>query len=159
MQKNLKTALLSLAAFGAVSAPIAGYAFAQGTQTQNTQIQNGQANDAETNDGPDTAVKGSISLPAEAPGTETADNGQDAAKYQGLAKITAAQASAAAQANVPGTVSSVTLGDENGTLIYEVVIGNMAVKVDAGNGQVLGQDMAGNEQADNGTENGTETSD
>ena len=170
MKKNLKATLLTLATLGAIAAPVAGYAFAQGTQTQN---QTGQANDAETNDGPDIqtpGVKGSITLPAEAAGTETADNGQDAAQYQSLAKITPAQASAAAQARVPGAVSSVMLGDENGSLIYEVIIGNTAVKVDAGNGQVLGQDMAGAEtgnaqgetgaeQADSGTETGTETSD
>ena len=151
MNKHTKTALLSLAALGAVSAPIAGYAFAQGTQTP---AQTGQATDAETNDGPESNIKGSISLPTEAPGTETADNGQDAAKYQSLAKISAAEASAAAQKAVPGTASSTTLGDENGSLVYEVVIGQVSVKVDAGNGQVLGQDAAGTEGMENGTETG-----
>ncbi|WP_420597290.1 PepSY domain-containing protein [Deinococcus sp.] len=156
MNKNIKTTLLSLAALGAVSAPIAGYAFAQGTQTQaqTGQNQTGQATDAETNDGPESNVKGNITLPAEAAGTETADNGQDAAKYQSLAKISAAEASAAAQKAVPGTVSSTTLGDENGSLVYEVVIGQVSVKVDAGNGQVLGQDAAGTEGVENGIETG-----
>ena len=53
---------------------------------------------------------------------------------------------------MPGTASSTTLGDENGSLVYEVVIGQVSVKVDAGNSQVLGQDAAGTEDMENGTE-------
>lgn len=66
MHKNLKNALLTLAALSAVSAPLAGYAFAQSS------TQSGQA-DAETNDGPDNSVKGSLNLPAEAAGSEVPD--------------------------------------------------------------------------------------
>jgi len=164
MNKNTKNALLTLAALAAVSAPLAGYAFAQTTNStakSMTLAQAAPATDAETNDGPDTQgsnVKGSLSLPNEVAGTEVPDT-QEQSQYQALAKISAAQASAAAQAKVPGAVSSVTLGDENGSLVYEVIIGKVAVMVDAGNGQVLGQSAADAEGPDNGMENGTETSD
>lgn len=165
MNKNTKKALLSLTVFTALAAPLAGYAFAQtpsSTAKTMTLAQAAQPADAETNDGPDTqdsSVKGSLSLPAdtaEAAGTEVPDT-QEQSQYQGLAKISAAQASAAAQAKVPGAVTSVTLGDENGSLVYEVVIGNVAVLVDAGNGQVLGQSAADAEGPETGTESGTET--
>lgn len=68
--------------------------------------------------------------------------------YQALAKVTAEQAVRAAQAAL-GTNASPTkvqLGVENGYLIWEVVIGGQEVKVDAGNGQVLHKEAAGQEE-------------
>ena len=85
----------------------------------------------------------------------------NAAKYQGkseqdeskalasLAKITAGQARQAAEAKVGGTASSVELGNENGTLVYEVKIGKKEVKVDAGNGAILRIGQGDNEQKGN----------
>lgn len=64
-----------------------------------------------------------------------------------LAKIKADQAMAAAQAAFPGTaVKKMELDNENGCLVYSVVLSNgMEVKVDAGNGSVLHQELASKE--------------
>jgi uncharacterized membrane protein YkoI len=72
----------------------------------------------------------------------------EAARYMELAKIDAGKAMAAAQARVPGEVLSAALDNENGNLVYSVVITPTAggpaqdVKVDAGNGAVLHSDAA-----------------
>lgn len=56
-----------------------------------------------------------------------------------LAKISADKAMAAALAAYPGSrVRGLTLENENGCLVYSVLLSNgLEVKVDAGNGQVL----------------------
>jgi uncharacterized membrane protein YkoI len=89
---------------------------------------------------------------------------EEAWRYADLAKIDAAQAITAAQTRVPGKVLSAALDNENGNLVYSVVIqpsqaigaqtaGTQTaralqdVKVDAGNGAVLKVD-AGNEGKD-----------
>jgi hypothetical protein len=61
-----------------------------------------------------------------------------------LAKIKADQAMAAAQAAFPGAaVKKVELDNENGSLVYSVVLSNgLDVKVDAGNGSVLHKEPA-----------------
>lgn len=68
---------------------------------------------------------------------DSAEEQQEDAKLQSLAKISATQAKQAAETSVGGTASSVKLENENGSLLYAVVIGNQEVKVDAGNGKVL----------------------
>ncbi|MEH2002536.1 MAG: PepSY domain-containing protein [Nostoc sp.] len=71
---------------------------------------------------------------------ETNDDAQEqqqAAKLQPLAKITAKQAQQAAEASVGSKASSVKLENEDGNLIYAVEIGQQEVTVDAGNGKVL----------------------
>jgi uncharacterized membrane protein YkoI len=71
-----------------------------------------------------------------------------------LTKIDAARAMAAAQTRVPGKVLSAALDNENGNLVYSVVItpasGGSAqdVKVDAGNGSVLHVDTTNGREAD-----------
>jgi uncharacterized membrane protein YkoI len=64
----------------------------------------------------------------------------------GLAKITADQAKQAAEAKVGGAASSVELGSENGSLVYEVKIGDQEVKVDADNGAILKIEQDDNEK-------------
>jgi len=56
-----------------------------------------------------------------------------------LATITADQAKQYAEEAVNGTetASKIELENENGTLVYEVTIGNQEVKIDAGDGSVL----------------------
>ena len=77
----------------------------------------------------------------------------EAARYLELAKLDAGKAMAAAQTRVPGKVLSAALDNENGNLVYSVVITPTAggpaqdVKVDAGNGVVLHID-AGNSHED-----------
>lgn len=71
---------------------------------------------------------------------ETNDDAQDkqeSAKLQSLAKITAPQAQQTAEVSSGGRASSVKLENEDGNLLYAVTIGQKEVKVDAGNGQVL----------------------
>lgn len=80
---------------------------------------------------------------SEAAGGEAEDAAEKAesARYQSLARITSAQASAAAVAKVRGKIIAAVLENEDGNLVYGVEIrttaGEQDVKVDAGNGAVL----------------------
>jgi uncharacterized membrane protein YkoI len=83
----------------------------------------------------------------------------EAAALQAMATIGGAEAEAAALAANPGTtVVKTELDDENGVLVYSVELSNgMDVKVDAGNGQILHTEQAGNDAADvNGAETAAE---
>ncbi len=62
---------------------------------------------------------------------------EESTHLQSLAKITPQQARAAAETAVGATASSVKLENEDGNLVYAVVIGQKEVTVDAGNGKVL----------------------
>ena len=62
---------------------------------------------------------------------------QESAKLQKLAKITPQQAQQAAETAQGGKASSVKLENENGNVVYSVVIGKAEVTVDAGNGRIL----------------------
>lgn len=68
---------------------------------------------------------------------EQAREQQESTKLQSLAKITPQQAKQAAEAAQGGQASSVKLENEDGNLVYAVLIGQKEVKVDAGNGRVL----------------------
>ncbi|MEH2296714.1 PepSY domain-containing protein [Nostoc sp.] len=68
---------------------------------------------------------------------DDAQEQQEAAKLQPLAKITAQQAQQAAETSVKGKAKSIKLENEDGNLIYAVEIGQQEVTVDAGNGKVL----------------------
>ena len=70
----------------------------------------------------------------------------ESAALVGKAKITAEQAKKVAEAKVSGTVTGAKLGNENGSLVYEIKIGKQEVKVDAGNGTVLKIEQADNEK-------------
>jgi len=74
----------------------------------------------------------------------------EAAALQAMATITSAEAEAAALAANPGTtVVKTELDNENGVLVYSVELGNgMDVKVDAGNGEILQTEQAGNDAAE-----------
>jgi uncharacterized membrane protein YkoI len=67
--------------------------------------------------------------------------GAESERLKSLARITPEQASAAALAQVPGTVKKVELENEDGNVVYGVEIktadGEKDVKVDAGDGRVL----------------------
>lgn len=109
----------------------------------------------------DPAYHGSVGVP------RTASDGseaQEAAALAGLARITAAQADAAALAKFPGaTIQATTLEDENGSLVWGVSLREangttQDVKVDAGTGTVLAAE-AGHDgtEATGATEPATET--
>ncbi len=74
----------------------------------------------------------------------------------GLATIDASQASRAAAAAVPGSAATPILENENGNVVYSVMVttpnGVIDVKVDAGNGTVLAQDQGDNEGRESGNE-------
>jgi uncharacterized membrane protein YkoI len=67
--------------------------------------------------------------------------GAESERLKSLARITPEQASAAALAQVPGTIKKVELENEDGNVVYGVEIktaeGERDVKVDAGDGRVL----------------------
>jgi uncharacterized membrane protein YkoI len=68
---------------------------------------------------------------------EQANEQKESLKLRTLAKITPQQAQKAAEVNQGGKSSRVKLENEDGNLVYAVVIGQKEVKVDAGNGRVL----------------------
>ena len=81
------------------------------------------------------------------------DQGEQAAsaQLQNLAKITAQQAQQTAEAAQAATANEVELDVEDGSLVYEVKFADAEVLVDAGDGQILHTEMAGQEE-DNATE-------
>lgn len=108
-------------------------------------------NGGKDDDGP--SVKGSITVP------EQAGEQDEAAEQQalaGLATVTPDEAVRAATAAEPGTAGPAELGDEDGSLVYEVVVTRadgsaVEVKIDAGNAAVLAT-----EAEDGGAESGSE---
>lgn len=68
---------------------------------------------------------------------DDAKDKQESTKLQSLAKITPQQARTAAEAAQGGKASSVKLENENGNVVYSVVIGKAEVIVDAGNARIL----------------------
>mgnify|MGYP001770787571 CR=1 FL=1 len=78
---------------------------------------------------------------------EEMDEAAEAQADRNLARITPDQAVQAAQQvlQTQATPKTVTLGNENGHPVWEVVIGNEEVKVDAGTGQVLHREPLGQE--------------
>ncbi len=68
---------------------------------------------------------------------DDANEQQENAKLQSLAKVTPEQAKKAAETSTGASASSVKLENEDGNLVYAVAIGKQEVKVDAGNGKVL----------------------
>jgi uncharacterized membrane protein YkoI len=119
------------------------------TDTDDVQDENGPQDEADdaagenADDAQEPALNGSIAVPqGQDEGLSEAD---EAAALAPLAKITADEASAAAQAEVPGDVQKVELENENGSLVYSVDIGGQDVKVDAGTGAVLHIESDGHE--------------
>lgn len=103
-----------------------------------------QAADNEANEGPgnNEANEGPENTANEA------NDAAEMAQYQSLVKISAQQAQQAAEKTQGGTATKVELGSESGNLVYEVDFANAEVLVDAGNGQILKTEAAGQEQND-----------
>ncbi len=115
----------------------------------------GQAPEATAGDTKQEQQEPSINGSVKAPGGAGQDESAETQQLQGLAKIDQAQAEKAALGAVSGTVKDAELGDENGSVIWEVEVaaanGTLhEVKVDAGNGQILAQaaDDEGSEQGE-----------
>lgn len=137
MRQRTKALLLSSALLvGSVGVTVA---FAQTSGGTATQAQ-GRAQQP--------AFTGSIPLPQ-----DNQSEAAEAAAYTKMAKVTLGQAVTAAQSSLGDSTapSSAQLDDENGFLVWEVVIGRQAVKVDAGDGKVLLTEKVGAEEmADSG---------
>ena len=136
MKQHLKTLVLGstlvVGSFGTV------VALAQASGSTNSQTQ-GQMQ---------TPLNGSIKVPQ-----DKQSEGAEAAAYAKMAKVTLGQAVKAAQTSLGVTTapSSAQLGNENGSLVWEVVIGQQSVLIDAGNAKVLQTQMTNApEMADNG---------
>jgi hypothetical protein len=88
-------------------------------------------------------IKGSIPL-----------NKDPMAQYLALAKVSMADAVAAAQKAVSTTegATSASLEDENGYLVWSIVVAGQEVKVDAGTAEVLVQTAMSADEMDNGDE-------
>ncbi|MCL4831172.1 MAG: PepSY domain-containing protein [Caldilineaceae bacterium] len=150
MLKQMKNKVyLSAAAAGLLLGGLGTTAFIGHAQTTNPPapapaVQQ-QQEDGDTTQDP--SYTGSILVDEKA--TDGMSEADEAAALQGQAKITAAEAEAAALAANPGTkVVKSELDNENGVLVYSVELDNgMDVKVDAGNAAVLYTD-----QDDDGSE-------
>jgi uncharacterized membrane protein YkoI len=68
---------------------------------------------------------------------DDAEEQKESANLQSLAKISPQQAQQAAEKVIGGKASQVELENEDGNLVYSVIIGQKDVKVDAGNGKIL----------------------
>lgn len=68
---------------------------------------------------------------------ENVQGQRESVKLRALAKVTSQQAQLAAETSQGGKSSHTKLENEDGNLVYAVVIGQKEVKVDAGNGRVL----------------------
>ena len=138
MNQRTKTLLLSSALLvGSVGSTVVLAQASGGTTNTQTQGQTQQP-----------AFTGSIPLPQ-----DNQSEGAEAAAYTKMAKVSLDQAVTAAQSSLGNSTapSSVQLDNENGFLVWEVVIGQQTVKVDAGDGKVLLTEQVGAEEmADNG---------
>lgn len=99
-----------------------------------------EAEEGAGEDDRDSDSEGSVEREGRDEDSDSAEK-TESQKYSALARITPEQARAAALTRVPGTVASTILENEDGNLVYSVVIrtkaGNRDVKVDAGNNNVL----------------------
>ena len=123
MKQHLKTLVLggtlAVGSFGTVVALAQASGGSTNSQTQGQMQPN---------------LNGSIKVPQ-----DNQSEGAEAAAYSRMAKVTLGQAVKAAQSslNVSTSPSSAQLGNENGSLVWEVVIGQQSVLIDAGNAKVL----------------------
>lgn len=123
----------------------AAQAAATKDKTAVTAVDNEQR--GEQKDEQQPAYQSSVKV-ADTQDNEKNDKGSDAAEskaLQSLAKITSEQAQASALKAVPGQVKHVKLENENGNVVYSVKIktakNSTEVKIDAGNGKVLAQEI------------------
>jgi uncharacterized membrane protein YkoI len=78
---------------------------------------------------------------------------QESTKLQRLAKITPRAAQQAAEVKQGGKASSVKLENENGSVVYSVVIDRTEVIVDAGNGRILSTENSRQKGKEGGEQN------
>jgi uncharacterized membrane protein YkoI len=100
-----------------------------------------EADGAEQDEVTDPAYTSSITVADGGDGADGTSETDESTQLAGLATITAEQAGQAALAAQPGTVVDVNLENENGNVVYSVIVdtgsGSVDVKIDAGNAGVL----------------------
>lgn len=156
-----KAMVAALAAAAALAGGVGVAAAASGpsggmpvtSQTEGSEQAKGPQQDGADQEEP--ALNGSIQVQEQAGENER----QEATQLAALATVSQAEAEQAALTAVPGTVTSAALGDEDGSLIWEVLVqrpdgSTVEAKVDAGNGTVLAQ-----EADDDGAEGTSEQDD
>jgi hypothetical protein len=143
----MKTRFLSYALLGILTIGASGVAVFAQTQPSTTEPT------TEAQAMQDPAITGTIPLP------DTSTEAGEAAQYQSLAKVTMQDAITAAQTatGLTSTPSLAALGNENGFLVWEIVIGDQEVKVDAGDGKVLHQAAVGGEEMNDGENSSEDT--
>jgi uncharacterized membrane protein YkoI len=146
MRITKKKAVLTGAIVAALALGGTGVALASGNDT-------GANTDSEEQD---VNYTGSVKAPAGSGAEGSDDAASEAAESKALAPLattTTAEATAAAQAAVPGKVGDVVLENENGYVVYGIEIttadgSTVDVKVDAGNGSILAKQADGAESSD-----------
>lgn len=166
MNKKVKAILIGLLAIVTATGAAFGIAaqkrgavdekatYRSSVQTQNEPSEN-EANEAnetseeneageqdKTAEANKTSEENEVNQADEANEANEADETAESGNLQSSAKITPEQAKSAALAQIPGTVKSVQLENEEGSVVYAVVIqiadgGIREVIVDAGSGKVL----------------------
>ena len=108
---------------------------------KNEREEAGEAGGAEENEAAEANEANESKESKKGEEAEDKAEGAESERLKSLARITPEQASAAALAQVPGTVKKVELENEDGNVVYGVEIktanGESDVKVDAGDGRVL----------------------
>jgi flagellar motor protein MotB len=161
--------LIALSLLGTLGFGIAARsAFANQTRTAAATVPHHSMMMSQTSDGdgemnpatePPERVQGEMQHPTQA--TQTLGDGdgevaahqeeqQESTQLQSLTRINADQARQAAEAAQRGNASQVTLDNEDGNLVYKVIVGQTEVTVDAGNGRILQTEQAGVEQPGQG---------
>lgn len=163
--KHRNKAVVAVLATTAALGGGVGVAAAAGGSPSPSSSSADQAEGAEQQEGTEQqepALNGSIQTQESADENEQ----QEQQRLSSQATVTKAEAERAALAAVPGTVASSQLGDENGSLIWEVDVtqadgSSVEVKVDAGNAKVLAQeagDDSGQQESDEQGETGEQES-
>lgn len=159
--KNRKTLIGGLAGLALIGGGAAvGLSAANASTTPPAPVTQPAPDNESNGERQDPKLGGSITVP-ETAGEQS--DAQESGQLAALAKIDAKTAEAAALTSVPGSsIVSSGLGDENGSLVYEVTVKDGAgtlseVKVDAGNATVLATGAA--ERADGQNGETTEASD
>jgi uncharacterized membrane protein YkoI len=125
--------------------------YTSSVQVQDDKNEREEAEGAEGSEENEAAEGNEAKESKEGKGEEAEDKaeGAEGERLKSLARITPEQASAAALAQVPGTVKKVELENEDGNVVYGVEIktadGESDVKVDAGDGRVLHVEKNGEE--------------
>jgi uncharacterized membrane protein YkoI len=115
--------------------------YTSSVQVQDDKNEREKAEESEENEGAEANEANESKEGRKGEEAEDKAEGAESERLKSLARITPEQASAAALAQVPGTVKKVELENENGNVVYGVEIktadGESDVKVDAGDGRVL----------------------